>query len=333
MRRVTLIFLRGALCLFRIELRSLKSGGRTPTDHWSIVSKIDCLIIGGGPAGLTAALYLARFRRNVHLVDAGASRAAQIPESHNHPGFAGISGKTLLEAMRKQAEKYGVILERASVSKLATCPNGFVADIGPNQIHSARLLLATGIVDTAPDLPGLERAVAETAVRYCPICDGYEAADQSVAVFGDLKGASGKALFMRSHTRHVTVLVPDHGARDERTMKELDAAGIQVVTHPPSCFVKTQNGIGVILAGGERLEFDVLYPALGCEVHSALARALGAKHTAPGFLVVDDEQQTTVPGLFAAGDVVSDLHQISVAKGHAAIAATAIHNSLPRNFR
>ena len=87
------------------------------------------------------------------------------------------------------------------------------------------------------------------------------------------------------------------------------------------------------MQSGQRLEFDVLYPALGCEVHSGLAKSLGANCTSSGFLEVNDRQMTSVDGLYAAGDVVSDLHQLSVAEGHAAIAATAIHNSLPRNFR
>jgi thioredoxin reductase (NADPH) len=175
--------------------------------------------------------------------------------------------------------------------------------------------------------------VAEAAVRYCPICDGYEATDLSLAVFGNLADASGKALFLRSYTRRLTVLLSESGPHDERIMRELNDAEIKVVTEPLSRFVKTKEGIGIILEGGEQLEFDVLYPALGCDVNAGLARALGAKYTAAGFLEVDDKQQTTVRGLFAAGDVVSDLHQISVAEGHAAIAATAIHNNLPRNFR
>jgi len=295
--------------------------------------EIDCLIIGGGPAGLTAALYLARFRRRIHLVDAGASRAAQIPESHNHPGFTGISGKALLEAMRKQAERYGVTLGRGVVSALTNSAAGFAAEIDGNQLHSTRILLATGIVDIAPKFPGLERAVAKAAVRYCPICDGYEATDQSVAVFGESADAASKALFLRSYTKRLTVLLSGGRTLEERTLRELEDAEISVAPGAPEHFQQTENGISVILTGGERLEFDVLYPALGCEVNAGLARSLGAKHTSLGFLVVDDKQQTTVPGLYAAGDVVSDLHQISVAEGHAAIAATAIHNSLPRNFR
>jgi thioredoxin reductase (NADPH) len=96
---------------------------------------------------------------------------------------------------------------------------------------------------------------------------------------------------------------------------------------------QSNSGIGVELQSGEKLEFDALYPALGCDVHSALARRLGAGCTDIGCVKVDDRQQSSVEGFYAAGDVGSDLHQLSVAEGHAAIAATAIHNSLPRNFR
>jgi thioredoxin reductase (NADPH) len=97
--------------------------------------------------------------------------------------------------------------------------------------------------------------------------------------------------------------------------------------------VCTDGKVTVIIADGERHDVDVLYPALGCNVRSELATHLGALCNDQGNLQVDDHQQTTVPGLYAAGDVVTDLHQLSVASGHAAIAATAIHNNLPHNFR
>jgi thioredoxin reductase (NADPH) len=93
------------------------------------------------------------------------------------------------------------------------------------------------------------------------------------------------------------------------------------------------DGIEATLESGERRHFDVIYPALGCDVHSELAKSLGARCNAIGCIEVDDKQQTTLDGLYAAGDVVSDLHQLSVAAGHAAIAATSINNALPRSFR
>ena len=136
---------------------------------------LDCLIIGGGPAGLTAALYLARYRRRFLIIDAGDSRAAQIPQSHNHPGFAGISGPALLEKLRTQAGRYGVEVMRGTVTSLKRNAEGFVAAVESGTLPASRVLLATGIKDEEPPLSGLEHAISRNAVRYCPVCDGYEA--------------------------------------------------------------------------------------------------------------------------------------------------------------
>ena len=295
-------------------------------------SELDCLIIGGGPAGLTAALYLARFRRRIRILDAGHSRAAEIPESHNHPGSAGISGEGLLGALRQQAVRYGAEITRGTVTALARTSGGFIATVDAQSVNSACVLLATGIADVAPELPGLDAAVAHASVRYCPVCDGYEAIDKAVAVYGRFPEAAAKALFLRTYTKQLTVLSAG-GPHDQSHMSALEEAGIAIATVKSESFRRTETGIGVQLEDGRKLTFEVLYPALGCDVHSGLARALGAECTAAGFLKVNDKQETTVKGLYAAGDVVSDLHQISVAEGHAAIAATAIHHSLPRNFR
>jgi thioredoxin reductase (NADPH) len=109
--------------------------------------------------------------------------------------------------------------------------------------------------------------------------------------------------------------------------------GIDIAPSPPKSFRQTKTGMAITLASGATCEFDVLYPVLGCDVHSDLARALGARCNEIGLIEVNDKQQSSVEGLYAAGDVVSDLHQLSVAEGHGAIAATAIHNSLPPNPR
>jgi thioredoxin reductase (NADPH) len=293
----------------------------------------DCLIIGGGPAGLTATTYLARFRRKILLIDAGGSRAAAITESHNHPGFGrGISGTDLLKLLREQAQRYDVEIRSGRVEKLCMRGHGFLAEVGGERVSAAHILLATGIEDIPPELPGLEGAVAHSVVRYCPICDGYEAMDKKIAVFGPLDHAAKEAVFLRTYSKSVTVLptdTPDH----RPSVEALCAGDIAIAPAVAREFCRTSSGLVVKLENGSVLEFDALYPALGCNVHSELAKALVARCNSMGCVEVDQKQRTSVAGLYAAGDVVSDLHQISVAEGHAAVAATAIHNSLPRNPR
>src|SRR5690348_11980571 len=155
---------------------------------------LDCLIIGGGPAGLTAAIYLARYRRNVVVVDAGDSRAALIPESHNYPGFQGIAGPALLERLRGQALRYGAELRRGTVTALARESGGFIAGSGSETLRARTVLMATGLIDKKPQTEGLADGIVHGAIRFCPICDGYEASDKRIGVLGPFETAAHKAL-------------------------------------------------------------------------------------------------------------------------------------------
>jgi thioredoxin reductase (NADPH) len=294
----------------------------------------DCLIVGGGPAGLTAAIYLARYRRKVLVVDSGNSRAAWIPTSHNYPGFEdGISGKALLAKLREQAEEYGAELRAGEVTEIEEARDGFVATADGKTIAAKRILMATGIVDETPSMPGLREAVYEGALRFCPICDGYEARDQKIAVLGHAETAWRKALFLRTYSKDVTFLCIDNpDDAPGECMKALREANVAFPAECATDIDRSGGKIVAILESGKRIEFDVLYPALGCEVRSGLVTALGAKANDTGNLLVNDCQLTSVKGIYAAGDVVSDLHQISVGLGHAAIAATKIHNELERNL-
>jgi thioredoxin reductase (NADPH) len=295
----------------------------------------DCLIVGGGPAGLTAATYLARYLRRTLVVDEGKSRAMLIPESHNFPGFKGIGGPDLLKRLREQAARYGAVFQYARVDGLERQSDShFVAHIGKERVRARRVLLATGIVDESPDVEGLREVVYSGVIRFCPICDAYEALDRKIGVLGPLETAAKKALFLRTYSRDVTVLPSDDPAGISPALRrELQDAGIAVAPEVVTAVEPTDDDIEVVLRGGTRQRLDVLYPALGCSVRSTLATSLGARCNEIGNLHVDDHQRTSVPGLYAAGDVVTDLHQLSVATGHAAVAATDIHNSLDRNFR
>jgi thioredoxin reductase (NADPH) len=293
---------------------------------------LDCLIIGGGPAGLTAAVYLARYRRHVVVVDSGESRAALIPKSRNYPGFpSGISGKELLADLTVQAKEYGADLRHGRITALQRDGDGFIAICDGAEVRARLVLLATGIVDESPTVDGLCEAVAEGAIRYCPVCDGFEATDRRIAVLGSGKDAAAKAVFLRTYATDVSLLSQQATpcAQEERDL--LSGIGIDVIGNVRG-LRRSSKGISA-LAGDRALDFDIVYPALGCEVRSDLARALSAASNDVGCLKVDEHQCTTVEGLYAAGDVVSDLHQIAVATGHAAIAATRIHKQLPRNFR
>ncbi|RAI44108.1 NAD(P)/FAD-dependent oxidoreductase [Rhodoplanes roseus] len=298
---------------------------------------VDCVIVGGGPAGLTAAIYLARFRRRVMVVDAGASRAALIPESHNYPGFAGIAGPDLLIRLRHQAERYGAVLRHGRVAALERDGEVFQARLGDGAdsgVVSARAaLIATGIVDENPELPALLTLVKETLVRYCPICDAYEAMDRAIGVVGPVRRAVSKALFLRTWSPNITVLPLDDEPLSDQEARDAAAAGLAIAPGPIRDLAPEGDGIVAIAEDGSRIVLDVLYPAMGAQARSDLAMALGAHATDGGCLTADGKQQTSVPMLFAAGDVTTDLHQLSVATGHAAIAATAIHNALDRNFR
>lgn len=295
---------------------------------------IDALIIGGGPAGLTAAIYLARYRRRVVVVDSSESRAALIPATHNYPGFAdGIAGVGLLDALTRQAKTYGVRLIHDRIATLQKVESGFTAKCVQADILAKRAILATGLLDRNVPIPGLKEAIDHGAVRYCPICDGYEASDLRIAVLGSVEEALGKALFLRTYSRRLTLLTLDGELGSEGSLRELLEAGIRFPDAQVQAFERQGEEIVALMDDGTRKAFDVIYPVLGCEVRSELGRKLGARHNPVGCLEVDAHQQTTVERLYAVGDVVSDLHQIAVGTGHAAVAATHIHNSLPRNFR
>ena len=295
---------------------------------------IDALIIGGGPAGLTAAIYLARYRRRVVVVDSSESRAALIPATHNYPGFAdGIAGVGLLDALTRQAKTYGVRLIHDRIATLQKVESGFTAKCVQADILAKRAILATGLLDRNVPIPGLKEAIDHGAVRYCPICDGYEASDLRIAVLGSVEEALGKALFLRTYSRRLTLLTLDGELGSEGSVRELLEAGIRFPDAQVQAFERQGEEIVALMNDGTREAFDVIYPVLGCEVRSELGRKLGARHNPVGCLEVDAHQQTTVERLYAVGDVVSDLHQIAVGTGHAAVAATHIHNSLPRNFR
>jgi thioredoxin reductase (NADPH) len=298
---------------------------------------LDCLIIGGGPAGLTAATYLGRFRRDVTVVDKGWSRAEWITRSRNVPGFpAGVGGSVLLDLMRTQARCFGAVLEHGTIEAIGRGADGlFTATFGGASVTAYTVLLASGVVENKPPLAHLADAVKRGLIRTCPICDGYEAIDMAIAVLGNGEHAAAEALFLRTYSAVITLLLTAAETADlsSATRTALQAAGIALSHIIIGSVSVDLNGVTVLtVEGGQQHRFDLVYTAFGTTPQSALAAELGARVEATGRLLVDEHQATSVAGLYAAGDLVKGLNQISVAAGEAAIAATAIHNGLHRAF-
>jgi thioredoxin reductase (NADPH) len=289
-------------------------------------SPIDCVIVGGGPAGLVAALYLARYRRRVRVVDAGHSRAAWIPISLNMPGFPdGVNGWHLLQLMRTHARMHGADISEGTVTDIRK-DRTFHIGLTDGSILTARtVLLATGVEDVIPSDWDIAGAVTNKVVRLCPVCDAFEATGLNVAVVG--VGARGveKARFLRRYTDRVTLYAQSPISEHDRDWlmgsgtNFLDASGLEI---------QFSNTEAIIRVSGQSASFDVVYPAFGSTIRSELARIAGAKCNKDECIIVDKHQETSVSELFAAGDVVEALDQISVASGHATIAAARINTVL-----
>ncbi|MBX7249767.1 MAG: NAD(P)/FAD-dependent oxidoreductase [Caulobacteraceae bacterium] len=293
---------------------------------------LDAVVVGAGPAGLTAAIYLARFRRRFTVLHDGRSRARWIPRSHNHPGFpAGVRGPVLLARMRRQAEGFGATLREARVERVERRRDGTFTVSGDGFALAARtVLLATGVHDNHPPLRGVATAIRRAVVRICPICDAYEASGRRIAVVGEAGLGAREAAFLRRYSETVTLLhvgAPEALTAADRRLVE--HCGARLVECALADITLGPAGVTVRLPSGAVGDYDTLYAALGSPPRNELAEAAGVAVNAAGYLVAGQaHQETAVPGLYAAGDVVRGLNQISVAQAEAAIAATAMHNFL-----
>jgi thioredoxin reductase (NADPH) len=236
--------------------------------------------------------------------------------------------------MRDQACRYGAKVKTEFVTKLERDEQSgiFTATWGSGDASARTVLIATGVSNRRPPMDEElhDAALARGLVRYCPICDGYEITDKRVGVIGSDHHGVAEALFLRSYTADLTLIAPDKSLRlKPEDYQPLKDAGIECVDGPAQAVAITGDCIVVETAEGT-YSFDSIYPALGSDTHVQLAEMVGAYLGPKGCIAVDAHQRTHVPGLYAAGDVVIGLDQISHAMGEGGVAATTIRNDLAK---
>lgn len=292
----------------------------------------DVAIVGGGPAGLSAAIWTARYLHSVVLIDNGDPRNWETRGINGFLGLPGIRPAELRAIARDEARKYGVILVDDCVDTARQiAESDFTLTLHSGAVYEAqRLLLAIGLKDVWPDIPGLGRVYGETA-HVCPDCDGYEARGKKTVVIGKGRKAVGMALDLTTWTREIIICTngepPDMD--DPEYCGKLDALNIPVLTQRVICLREQAGQVYCLeFENGMSLDAQRIFFAIGQYPADDLGAQLGCKRDSGGHIVVDKHYHTSVRNAFAAGDIVPGSQLAIAAASDGAIAALAMHKSL-----
>jgi thioredoxin reductase (NADPH) len=289
--------------------------------------RYEVLVIGGGPAGLSAALYLARYNRRTALFDSGHGRSSWHQTNHNYLGFpGGIAARDLRELGRKQLADYPqVTIFDYKIEAVRRAVAGFLVVGQAGEWWGQTLIICTGVVDHYPHFDGWEDYVGRS-MFWCITCDGYNSKGSRVVVLGNTNEAGSEALQLQRFTQQLTVLTNSHeNTISEKFRARLDRAGIPLI-HDKIERVVGSNGRfeALYTMGGRRIELDQLFNQQGATPVSELAADLGVALNELGYILTDTEQKTNVPGVYAAGDVTRLFsHQVSTAVHEGGQAASA----------
>ncbi len=298
--------------------------------------RYDIAVVGGGPAGLSAALWLARYLHKVVVVDSGDPRNWETRGINGYLGHQGIRSPELRALGHAEGIKYGVDFVGGIVDE-AVNETGELFAIRLREgtvIEARRILLAIGVRDVWPAIPGLESCYGET-VHVCPDCDGYETRDKKTVVIGKGRKAVGMALALTTWTRKIVICTngepPD---LEQKLLDQIKALNIPVLDAPIKCVLSRDKEIaGIELEGGMSLDCERLYFAIGQYPADDLGAQLGCKRDAMGRLVIDDRNHTSIRNVYAAGDIVPGPQLAIAAAASGAVAAMAMHASLVPDSR
>lgn len=289
----------------------------------------DVLIVGGGPAGLNAALVLGRCRRRVLLCDAGEPRNARAQALHGFLTRDGTPPLDLLRLGREELRQYGIEARRVVVTALEPVGEGFDVTLHTTERVQARtVLIAGGVRDDLPDIQGIDECYG-VSVHHCPYCDGWERRDQALVVIGHGSAGASLALSLKTWSGRVTVCSNGPARLRPGLREQLTAQAIAV--HQPR-IAAVEHDAGhvrhIVLASGDRLACDAMFLSSAQRPQCDMPRQLGCALTRRGLVKTDHLGQTRVPGLYVAGDASRDVQFAVVAAAEGAKAAVAINKAL-----
>ena len=291
----------------------------------------DCVVVGGGPAGLSAAIYMGRFRRRTLVVDAADGRWSYGQVNQNYLGFpAGVGAHRLHRLGRQQAERFGVAFLAGTVSAVRRRPDGFVLRAGTRVLRARTVVWAAGVQDHWPEFPGARRLVGRR-LFWCIVCDGWRTWRRPVLVLGDDDSCARTTLQFLTYTREVTLLVDPARMRLSRLSRErLAEQGVEVRKgRIRSARVREGECLEVRLDDGSRLRPAFVFSLLGATARTHEVSGLGLALSRKGHIRVDDKNRTALRGFFAAGDVTDrHSHQVATAVHEGAMAAQAANQVL-----
>ena len=291
----------------------------------------DCVIVGGGPAGLSAAVYMGRFRRSTLVVDAQEGRWTYGQRNDNYLGFpGGVTARRLHRLGREQAARFGVRFRQAEVTAIARSRDGFHLRLGSrHEVQGRTVIWATGVHDLWPDCPGARRLVGKRLFT-CIVCDGWRARVRPVLLLGDTDRAVSTALQFLTYTSDITLLSSDKGRISGGCREKLAASRISFLEGAVRRVPVKDGGItSVRLDDGRELKPELMFALYGSRPKTELLRPLAVALARNGHVRTDEKNRTSVPGLFAAGDVNNKhSHQVASAVHEGAEAAQAANHAL-----
>ncbi|MFO7445453.1 MAG: NAD(P)/FAD-dependent oxidoreductase [Ignavibacteriaceae bacterium] len=294
----------------------------------------DVIIVGGGPAGLSAALVLGRSRRHVLVCDTGKPRNAKAELMHGYLSRDGINPLEFLKLCREELSPYTIKIENRHIVDVIFADDRFEAtDSAGEKIYSKKIMLATGIVDNIPDLPGIDELYGKS-VFHCPYCDGWEVRDKKIAVYGKGKPGYMLSFSLKTWSNDVTLFTNGNTNMRSKDIKKLNEAGIEIFTDKIERLEGNNGKLEqIVFNNGGSVECDVMFFTSGQVQRSHLAEKLGCRFSSNGFIKTDTKQQTGVEGVFVAGDAAKDIKFVIVAAAEGARAGVAINISLQEDER